>query len=537
MFKSQLLLLALALFTGNRGTVLARDASPTVTLDYAAYEGTRYDSGVNVYLGMRFAAAPTGDLRFRAPQDPVRETDVQVAKSYGPICIGIDQTLSSGRSEDCLFVNIFTPSNATQKSKLPVWVYIQGGGYATNSNADYNGTEVVVKSGHQIVFVNFNYRVGLFGFLASQAVREGGDLNVGLLDQRKLLLWVKKHIAQFGGDPDHVVIHGTSAGAGSVSYHLAAYGGRNDHLFVGAIAQSPFWPTAPLVKEMEFQYQDVLDSTGCSTSNDSLSCLRRLDASVLLPLNTAAVFPGAAGVARWYWLPVKDGDLIQDNKWDMFNGGHFIQVPLIVATDNNEGSNFSPNASTSADVEVYFDNNYPKLNETQLETIIGMYPLMPPVPKHSAWFPSASAAYGDATFLCPGNSLATNMARYLSPKKVWQYRCYITNAANRANGVGTTHTFEQPAILGTSLRSSVDATWFNENAASVPLTMHYYISFIKALNPNTYRYKGAAVWEPWGSEEGKRLHLETNGTHMEDVPQNMARACEMWNDFSKIMEV
>jgi carboxylesterase type B len=91
---------------------------------------------------------------------------------------------------------VFTPSSATKQSKLPVWVFIQGGAYATNSNANYNGTEVVQGSGNNIVFVNFNYRVGALGFLAGEEVQKHGDLNVGLLDQRKALQWVKKHIHQ-----------------------------------------------------------------------------------------------------------------------------------------------------------------------------------------------------------------------------------------------------------------------------------------------------------------------------------------------------
>lgn len=101
--------------------------------------------------------------------------------------------------EDCLFVNVFTPSNAKPTSKLPVWVYIQGGGYATNSNANYNGTDVIQNSGNGIVFVNFNYRVGLLGFLASQEVIDNGDLNAGLLDQRKVLEWVQKYISLVRG--------------------------------------------------------------------------------------------------------------------------------------------------------------------------------------------------------------------------------------------------------------------------------------------------------------------------------------------------
>lgn len=100
------------------------------------------------------------------------------------------------QTEDCLFVNVYTPSNATRKSNLKVWVYISGGGYAALSNANYNGTEVVVHSGYEVILVTFNYRVGAFGFLASEKVRQNGDLNAGLLDQRKLLQWVQKYISQ-----------------------------------------------------------------------------------------------------------------------------------------------------------------------------------------------------------------------------------------------------------------------------------------------------------------------------------------------------
>jgi carboxylesterase type B len=89
---------------------------------------------------------------------------------------------------------VWSPSNSTTTSKLPVWVFIQGGGYNTLSHPNYNGTGVVAGSNNNIVFVNFNYRVGAFGFLASEKVRENGDLNAGFLDQRKVLEWVAKYI-------------------------------------------------------------------------------------------------------------------------------------------------------------------------------------------------------------------------------------------------------------------------------------------------------------------------------------------------------
>lgn len=139
-----------------------------------------------------------------------------VCSQFPPICLGIGAGYpSTGQDEDCLFVNVWAPSNATTQSNLPVWLFIQGGGklserqayfvasslrntyplgYVANTNANWDGAEVVEKSGHNVVLVNFNYRVGLWGFLASERVRGGGDLNVGLLDQRMLMTWVKTHI-------------------------------------------------------------------------------------------------------------------------------------------------------------------------------------------------------------------------------------------------------------------------------------------------------------------------------------------------------
>lgn len=96
--------------------------------------------------------------------------------------------------EDCLFLDVFAPSNVTHSSKLPVWFFIQGGGYAGNTDDNFNATEVIRQSGYKMVFVQINYRVGSFGFLAGDEVRRNGDLNAGLLDQRKALEWVQKYI-------------------------------------------------------------------------------------------------------------------------------------------------------------------------------------------------------------------------------------------------------------------------------------------------------------------------------------------------------
>jgi hypothetical protein len=166
---------------------------------------------------------------------------------------------------------------------------------------------VVEKSGHSIVMVNFNYPVELRGFLASERVREDGAVKTGLLGQWMLLRWVKTHIAtvclttmvfrylpspdgwEFGGNPNHVVIHRASAGAGSVATHLAGYGGRNDHLSVGGMAEAIFFLSQPFVSELEYQFDQVLSQTDCVevTSAWQMACLRSKDTAVLEAANYA----------------------------------------------------------------------------------------------------------------------------------------------------------------------------------------------------------------------------------------------------------
>ena len=159
----------------------------TVDLGYSKYEGYTAE-GVNQWLGMRFAAPPVGDLRWRAPQPPPQNTSSGVlsAKNFGATCIGywIYTQETDSINEDCLYLDVFAPENATTESNLPVWFFIQGGGYAADSDQNFNLTQAIAQSNYSMVFVAINYRVGAFGWLTSEKVRENGDLNVGLLDQR-----------------------------------------------------------------------------------------------------------------------------------------------------------------------------------------------------------------------------------------------------------------------------------------------------------------------------------------------------------------
>ncbi|KAH7125970.1 triacylglycerol lipase [Dactylonectria macrodidyma] len=510
--------------------VPAYASSPVVDLGYAKYKGTSLPVGVDQFLSMRYARPPTGDLRFRAPMEPNNETSTKSATKFGKICIGLGQTPSSSIGEDCLFVNVFKPSHATETSKLPVWVYIQGGGYRGNANNNYNGTKVIVESDFNLIFVNFNYRVGPLGFLASDKVVEDGALNIGLLDQRRLLWWVQEHIEQFGGDPDHVVIHGASAGGGSVSHHMTAYGGRDDNLFIGAGLQSPFWPTQRTVAESEFQFERLVEATNCTEQDHALECLRDIPVADLIAAANVTPYPGASDLPlpHFYWLPVIDGDFIQDHLFSLFDQGKFVNLPSLVTHTTNEGSNYGYNANNTSEVLVFLRNNYPKLTSDNLDDISELYPLDDPLPKHNAYFPSASAAYGDRTFICGGNQAAASIAQHLSPTHVWNYRFNVQDPSSVAAGLGVPHAFDMTAILGVGYAGSAASSYKTTNAAIIPATMHYWISFVRALNPNTYRLSGTPLWEAWGTGTGKRLKLETNNTAMESVPSLSSERCALW---------
>jgi carboxylesterase type B len=513
-------------------------ASPQVELDYATYVGTSLAAGVNQFLGMRFAAPPLGNLRWRAPADPLVETSPVQASAHGPICYNLgaafDPTATT-LAEDCLFIDVYTPSGASETSKLPVWFFIQGGGYIQNSNANYNGTGVIVESGQNIVVVNFNYRVAAFGFLASERVVKDGTLNVGLLDQRQALLWVQKYISKFGGDPNHVVIHGASAGGGSVTHHLTAFGGRNDGLFIGAIGESVFWPREAPVSELEFQFDLFAAAAGCVNVTDQIACLRAQNTSTLVTANVVHPFQGRTSNPNFFYTPTIDGDFVQDHLYTLFREGKFIRVPTMIGDDDNEGTAFAANASTPDAVISFLTDNYPQLTPADDARITQLYPLLPPLPEHAPFFPSAAAAYGEGTFTCPSNFIAGQINGVGRP--VWNYRFSVVQANDAAGGLGVPHTSEIPAIFGPAFVPGGSSTTFaTTNAPIVPVVMNYWISFIRSLNPNTHRFAGTPEWIQLTAANQRRLQFVLNDTHVEEIPVDEDTRCAFWNEIGARIE-
>lgn len=345
---------------------------------------------------------------------------------------------------------------------------------------------------------------------------------------------------QFGGDPDHVVIHGVSAGAGSVTLQLTAFGGRDDHLFVGAIGESVFFPTQPRVHELEFQYEHYLSAVGCSNATlaaanstskppSTMACLRSLSTTVLQAANRGVAYPGRVGTPLFPFTPTIDGDFIRDYPYRLLAAGRFVHVPILFGDDSNEGSNFAANAATAADVASFFTDNYPQLSANDTNAINTLYPLTDPLPRHNPFYPSASAAYGDTTFTCPGNFISTIFSHAVCGSTVWNYRYNVLDPSNVAAGIGVPHTFETAAIFGPGLAggNGVGNSYTTTNAGIVPIVMNYFTSFVRKLDPNVFRFKGAPTWENWGNDQ-RRIVLQTNQTAMETVPDEQKARCQFW---------
>ena len=226
--RSAVLLLAMTLVAGSIAQAMVPVAGDPVETSGGKVAGTQLPSGVKAYLGIRYAAPPTQELRWKAPQ-PLKWDGIWVADRLGAECIQVlrphDINHYFGEEptgEDCLYLNVWAPSSAKAGANLPVIVFIYGGGGTIGSSgmAVYGG-ESIAKQG--AVFVSFNYRVGALGFMAHPELsrEQGGHSgNYGYLDQNAALRWIHDNIAAFGGDASKVIITGQSFGAGSVAAHL-----------------------------------------------------------------------------------------------------------------------------------------------------------------------------------------------------------------------------------------------------------------------------------------------------------------------------
>ncbi len=293
--------------------------------------------GVRAYKGIPYAAPPFGELRWRPPQPVQPWKGVRSANAFGPNSLqgvvfdDIDPTLC-GVSEDCLYLNVWTAAAPGSPGRLPVMVWIHGGGFVVGSGSEprYDGTRLAMRG---VIVVTVNHRLNALGFLAHPELTAESEHrasgNCGMFDLVAALKWVKRNIAAFGGAPDKVTIAGESAGSEAVSALMASPLAKG--LFSRAIGQSgamfatPSRAPAPL---------DKAEAAG-------LAFMRKVGATTLAELRAApadAILAAAPGLG---YRPIVDGYFLPKTPADIFAGGEQSDVPLMAGWNKDEGFNFT----------------------------------------------------------------------------------------------------------------------------------------------------------------------------------------------------
>ncbi|KAL2061501.1 hypothetical protein VTL71DRAFT_6878 [Oculimacula yallundae] len=492
--------------------------SLVVDLGYSKYQGAHVENGVTEWLGIRYAAAPVGDLRFRAPMNPPANDTLHIANKHGPSCHSSPSTgVDPSKSEDCLFLDVYAPTNSS--GSHPVFVFFQGGGFNSNSNSNMNANKLINGGDHDIVVVTFNYRVGPYGFLSSKEVQADGDLNNGLLDQRKVLQWVQTNIEQFGGNPNHVTIGGASAGGASVDLHMSAYNGRDDNLFHAAAAESQSFGNQLTISESQYQYDGLVKRVNCSTSTNTLKCLRDTPIQILAANNIDIPAPGGTGrKGIFMWSPVIDGNFTTNYTYNLFSEGKYVKIPSIFGDSTNEGTVFTPaKINTTAEMHGFLKDNFPKLTEDQLARIDELYPKGEQFPGKGSYWRTAADVYGEMRYNCPGIYISKAIAG--KGEQSWNFRWNVLSPSNAVSGLGVAHAVTTGSIWGISGAP--------DNALT-PTIQAYWTSFIRSKDPNTYKLAGAPKWETFGTGDGTRVVFpnKVKDVAMESVPQDQRTRCE-----------
>ena len=290
-------------------------------------EGT-VENGIRVFKGIPFAAPPVGDLRWKAPQPAKPWEGILKADKFAPGC---PQTMKMEMSEDCLYLNVWTPAKSANE-KLPVMVWIHGGGFAVGAPLEpiYNGEKFTHKG---VIFISVAYRLGPLGFLAHPELSAESPNkvsgNYGLLDQIAALKWVQKNISAFGGDPAKVTIFGESAGGAAVSILCASP--LTKGLFIGAICQSGgnFSPvdSSSMLKGTEKAGMEFMKRMGAN----SIAELRKMDVQKFLSDSLRG---------RYGFRPCVDGYVLMGDQYKLYEAGQYNDVNVIVGSNSDEGGMF-----------------------------------------------------------------------------------------------------------------------------------------------------------------------------------------------------
>jgi para-nitrobenzyl esterase len=487
-------------------------------------------NSVSQFLGIPYAAPPIGNLRWRPPKRfGFFHGFFLEATQFGSAC-----TQPGGiGSENCLFLNVFTPQLKSDHDGhgLPVMFWIHGGGLINGNSTPYNPVELVRRG---VIVVTLNYRLGFLGFLAQSAVDAEGHVNgnYGLMDQQFALKWVRRNIAGFGGDPNRVTIFGESAGGQSVYAHLASPTASG--LFRGAIAESGSYA------EFQDYFSNVItlaqgettgstsvpsgaaiaDSVGCT--NQTASCLRAVPAATMVAQEPFPLYPFV------------DGTLLTQTIAAAFASGQFNQVPVIAGTNHDEYRLF---VATGYDLV-----GNPILTSTEYDTAVNALWGTTLAPSVLALYPFSSYPFGgealgasgtDGVFSCPARNVDQALSQLVP---IYAYEFNDENAPPPQSAFGGLLTFPLGAYHSAELQYlfpgidvfGLQVSLSPEQKKLSQAMVSYWTQFAKTGNPNSL---GEPPWSPYSTSTDEFQSL-IPPTAVVESNFDAGHQCSMfWNAF------
>jgi para-nitrobenzyl esterase len=490
------------------------------------------DKAYRRWQGVPFAAPPVGDLRWKAPQPvkpwqaPLDATQPRAQCEQGGLMLGGHAAPAQPTtSEDCLYLNVTVPADASPKHPLPVMFWTHGGAYVIGSGSEYDARRLAT-TGH-VVVVTINYRLGVFGFLGLKGLADSGDF--GLEDQQAALRWTRENIAAFGGDAHNVTMFGESAGGFSTCAQLTSPAA--DKLIDKAIAHSgscstenytdPVTPGSGSATDV-FQPLDQVQRSGtevassqhCDDAATAVDCLRKVSADTLLNATSSR-----------YWAPAYNTPTLPEKPLTALKKHHFHHVPIILGTNQDEGRLFvglSYDFNGQPITADQYGDLMRKAFGARADKISAAYPLKDYATPSLAW----SRVATDRSWTCPTLFGGDELLGPLVPTYSYEF-----NDADAPSMFPFPKDFPPGATHAAELQYLFDMggqpSQFNADQQKLANQMiGYWTRFARTGDPNG---KGAPTWERFTKPtQTQSLAPKKGGIHQ--VNLGTEHKCELWKN-------
>ncbi|MBO1330466.1 carboxylesterase/lipase family protein [Streptomyces sp. VRA16 Mangrove soil] len=500
-----------------------------VSTDTGRLQGKDAESA-HQYLGVPYAAAPVGALRWQPPHRAASWSGVRKATENGAACAqagGYGGTTTTTGSEDCLYLNVYTPRDAQVRHKrLPVLFWIHGGSLKTGSGNGHDGSQIA--ESQNAVVVSINYRLGVFGFLNVPGLSAGGAGNYGMLDQIAALEWTQRNIASFGGDPGRVTISGESAGAISVCALLASpeAGG----LFSKAIMESgvceSITPAVATTRSTAYA-----KAVGCTDTAALATCLRARSGSDLLAAS------GSLADSAGTLLPTSGTPELPRDPKTALGSGRFNNVPLLIGFNHDEARLFALGylGATKATYEQTVRDEY----GAHADAVLARYPYDSYPSPYTGTY-AVGDVWTDSGYMiglggCPAQKLAQDFTGKQARTYFYEFDDQDApsslSAAFPGFEAGATHAAEIPYIWAYSGGDEPLSAQFTAAQRKLAKEMtNYWGSFIRTGSPNAHA-TDQATWPSYRS--GRLMSLRPGGsTAIATATYKADHQCGFWNSIA-----